>query len=780
MKSKVVLCVLALMGTAFEAKAENTSEIGGKEKWNLVWADEFEGEKVDRSKWTYQTGNGFWSDGSWISGWGNNELEYYTDREENVRLENGELVITARKEKYKGQYGNEEKNYDYTSGKILSKGLFSKKYGRFEMRAKFPTGKGLWPAMWLLPQDDIYGGWAASGEIDIFEGWGSKPDTISGTLHYGSTWPDNVYTGKEHELEGSTVSEYHEYALEWMPGEIKWYIDGEVYQVQNDWYSKNKNEAVNYTYPAPFDQDFYLIFNLAVGGWFDGEPDSNTEFPGEMKVDYIRVYDLEGGYEENVKAPETAKAELTGDIKKAVDNNYIYNGNFQEGEKEWQLLGHFGGSVNYIFDDLNGDGYLKAEISNGGEQTYSVQIIQEAPVVKGHWYKLSFDSKAEENREIAIKIGGGESRGWKAYYSNTYNLTKDMNRYTAIFQMKEDTDKNAKIEFHGGLSVTDFWLGNVKLEVIDNPDEEIKDMNKLPLANGNQIYNGTFDQGMENRMQFWNFETGGSSRAEVIDRRMVIDSNGDKSNLYQKNIPLLEGGTYKLKFKAANEAGESIAVKIADSSGSKEYFSKEIILTGELDEYEVEVPFDYPTDLGATFAIEFGGNKSITTLDDFHLEKAVDYSKIQTVLIDDDFSSADSKKNWTAWMGKEYGFGGEYGFYIKKGKAKMAIRDLGAEVWSNLFYQNVALVKGIKYKLTFDISSSRNREVTVAIENASYQRKASRVLKTSKKDQKVEMEFVADKTEEVGVKFLFGKYPKASKRAHNIYLDNVKLEVIKE
>lgn len=176
--------------------------------WSLVWNDEFDDNVIDPAKWTYDLG-----DGTAVGnpGWGNNELEYYTNNPKNVKEQDGKLIITAHKEAVGGK--------PYTSTRIKTNGLYSKMYGKFEIRAKAPAGKGLWPAIWMLPENYVYGNWAASGELDIMEGWGSRPNVVAGTIHYGSQWPDNVYSGKEYVLPGSsTIEEFHTYSIEWEPG----------------------------------------------------------------------------------------------------------------------------------------------------------------------------------------------------------------------------------------------------------------------------------------------------------------------------------------------------------------------------------------------------------------------------------------------------------------------------------------------------------------------------------------------------------------------------------
>jgi beta-glucanase (GH16 family) len=239
--------------------------------WQLVWSDEFTGNTVNTTNWTFDIGNG-------SGGWGNNELEYYTSRPQNVYVTNGLLHIVARKESYSG--------YNYTSAKLKTSGLFSRKYGWFEFYARLPQGQGYWPAIWMMPRDAVYGGWAASGEIDIMENRGSNPTNVLGTIHFGGMYPNNTHSsGPSFNFPaGDSVTNFHLYALEWTTNAISWYVDNQLYETQTNWWSAGG------AYPAPFDQPFYIIMNLAVGGNFGGNPDGTTVFPGEMQVDYVRTY----------------------------------------------------------------------------------------------------------------------------------------------------------------------------------------------------------------------------------------------------------------------------------------------------------------------------------------------------------------------------------------------------------------------------------------------------------------------------------------------------------
>jgi beta-glucanase (GH16 family) len=276
--------------------------------WKLVWNDEFEGNCVDPTKWDFEIGNGFfdYKNHVWIPGWGNEELQYYTREPENVSVKDGSITIRAIKESLH--------ECGYTSARLKTKKrdgtvLFSKLYGRVEFRAKVPWGKGLWPALWMLPVDDKYGGWAASGEIDLMEIVGEKPHEVLNSIHFGSVYPKRSLDTHVHPLPNdSLVSDWHVYSVEWEPGEIRFYVDDVHTSTQSFWWScsKTKNgagieakkESDLNEWPAPFDQPFYLIMNVAVGGNFPGAPNPETKFPAELVVDYVRVYDKVGGYGE--------------------------------------------------------------------------------------------------------------------------------------------------------------------------------------------------------------------------------------------------------------------------------------------------------------------------------------------------------------------------------------------------------------------------------------------------------------------------------------------------
>ncbi len=240
--------------------------------YTLIWADEFNAGTLDTDAWTVEAGDGCPS----VCGWGNNELEYYTGRPSNLFFQDGKLIIEAQKETYNGR--------NYTSSKIVSRGKKFFKFGRIDMRAKLPVGKGIWPAFWMMPQDNLYGGWPASGEIDIMEMVGHQAGTTHGTIHYGPGPASTSKTYSKTLASGNLNNEFHVYSLEWKEDEIIWFLD-------NVEFGRAKKEDLNLggtTYP--FNEDFFFIFNLAVGGNWPGSPDASTYFPQWLIVDYIRVY----------------------------------------------------------------------------------------------------------------------------------------------------------------------------------------------------------------------------------------------------------------------------------------------------------------------------------------------------------------------------------------------------------------------------------------------------------------------------------------------------------
>lgn len=276
--------------------------------WRLVWSDEFDGKRLDPNKWDFDVGNGFHDPvhGHFVPGGGNERLRTYSADPANVEVKDGLLKIRALKAT--------RDSCSYTCARIKTRRrdgvpLFAKCYGRFEFRARVTWGKGLWPALRLLPHDDRYGGWAASGAIDVMGIAGEKAHEVLNSLHFGSSSPARSLLTHVHPLPfGRSVADWHVYAVEWEPGEIRFYVDDVLTCTRRFWWSCSLKDGAQgieprrltdlNPWPAPFDQPFYIDINVAVGGNLPGASNGQPQVPAELVVDYVRVYEKAGGYGE--------------------------------------------------------------------------------------------------------------------------------------------------------------------------------------------------------------------------------------------------------------------------------------------------------------------------------------------------------------------------------------------------------------------------------------------------------------------------------------------------
>jgi beta-glucanase (GH16 family) len=267
----------------FEGKGGGTNPGGGGNPpptpsgWKLAWSDEFngpDGSGVDGSKWKFDTGG---------SGWGNNELEYYTNSPTNAHQQGGSLVIRATTENA-NQYGCWYGTCQYTSARLLTAGKVDVAYGRVEARIKIPAGQGIWPAFWMLGENIGNVGWPSCGEIDIMENIGREPGTVHGSMH-GPGYSGNTPETAVYNLPGGArfSDDYHVFAVEWEPAVVRFYVDGSLYQTRTP---ADLPPGTKWVY----DHSFFMLLNVAVGGGWPGSPDGSTHLPQEMRVDYVRVY----------------------------------------------------------------------------------------------------------------------------------------------------------------------------------------------------------------------------------------------------------------------------------------------------------------------------------------------------------------------------------------------------------------------------------------------------------------------------------------------------------
>ena len=410
-----------------EAATEEQVDVPELDGYELLWHDEFSGSDLDDSIWNMEARQ---------PGWTNNELQEYTQKADNIFTRDGKLVLKAIK--------TEE------NGKVVAS-------------AKVPEGKGLWPAIWMMPQDEsFYGQWPKCGEIDIMEVLGSDTKTAYGTVHYGE--PHAEQQGTVVLDSGSFSSDFHEYSVEWEPGEMRWYIDDQLYLTVNDWFTAEKDED-DKPYPAPFNQDFFVQMNLAVGGDWPGNPDEKTDFDkAEFLIDYVRVYQ-KPEYDLNVKKPEKVFREAT------EDGNFIYNGDFSEAEDltddtNWKFLLFEGGEGSAEIKDNT----MIITTKNQGTVDYSVQLVQpEQPMRKGKKYRVTFDAWADEERDMIVCVSAPNA-GWIRYFEDTLlTLSTEQTTYTYEFDMTKKDDEYGRLEFNMGNkgSTATIYIKNVRLEEIE-------------------------------------------------------------------------------------------------------------------------------------------------------------------------------------------------------------------------------------------------------------------------------------------------------------------------
>ena len=530
-----------------------------KEKYKLVWEDNFNGDSLNRDDWNVELH---------APGWVNAEWQEYVDSEENIYVEDGKLVIQAIKTE--GENGDAY----YTSGRVNTQNKHDFKYGKFEARIKVPSGKGFLPAFWMMPTDEsYYGQWPKCGEIDIMEVMGQSTDTLHGTIHFGEphTQKQGTYTAKKND---DFAEKFHVFSCEWEPGEIRWYVDGQLYYTANDWFTA-KPGFDEVAYPAPFDQPFYMIFNLAVGGSWVGYPDETTEFGenAQLVVDYVKVYQKES-YDENVTKPEKAPIEFK---EPDATGNYVLNSDFSVNEdltddSGWKFL-------------LAGSGVATANISEGelhivtadaGDLDYSVQVVQQGmSLQQGKRYRMSYDMYTDEARTAIASVTAPDYNYVRYLADTKVNVTTEKQTFVHEFDMTVRDDVNGRVEFNLGNqgSTATLHISNVRLEVVG--ECEIPSDEKSVLPDGNYVYNGDFSYGA-NRLDYWNVpttnvagsaisvtNTDGVRELKVVSPETVTDLN--QVVVEQKEIALTAGTKYVLTFDAHADRDNAFKACIAGS-----------------------------------------------------------------------------------------------------------------------------------------------------------------------------------------------------------------------
>ncbi len=566
-----------------------------KDGYDLIWSDEFDGNYGDAyvdantglnlNNWAYQLGDGTTDCGNY--GWGNNELQCYTDRIENIGVNEdlngdgqaeGVLRITAKRDN-DYRYANESAK-NYTSARIRSTSatdaLFTTTYGYIEARVALPGTAGAWPAFWMLPEStEIYGNWPVSGEIDILETCGGFEDGMHnkacGTLHWGT--PAHVYKGSGYVNLQSDYTFFHTYAIDWQPGEITWYYDGQPINTLTNWESTISGSSDALSYDAPFDMPFYMLLNLAVDSGQFGGSANKASFYGDinMYVDYVRVFQKSGGYPDSVE--RSASDGSSDDWEKYAGVNNIAEitegsldgtgGGLSDADTDknkWYLSyqNDATDATASEYVDENGRTWAKVSIASQGAQDYSVQLIGHYDAKKGYVYKVSYDAFAEGAIVgKTVNCDSKEWKGWSTYGIQQFKLAGEPSHYSYTFQQTEDFD-NCRIEFNlGAQGAGNVYISNVKVEIVDPASIGSSEQARTPLADGNVIYNGSFDQG-NGKFGYWGKLDGTVVEIPRYTTSALADSDKSVIDVASKsNYEGIEDGRKYYERRAQISAGEN-------------------------------------------------------------------------------------------------------------------------------------------------------------------------------------------------------------------------------
>ena len=586
----------------------------------------------------------------------------------------------------------------YTSGRISTQNLKTFTYGRFEVRAKVPNGQGYLPAFWLMANDEnVYGQWPRCGEIDCMEVMGQDTNKLYGTIHYGNPHAESQGTYTIKDGEKSFSDDFHTFTCDWEPGKITWYVDGIKYHEESNWHSTTEGQGT-LTYPAPFDQPFYIILNLAVGGSWVGNPNEKTNFKNNpFVVDYVRVYQKDS-YDENVTRPEV-KFEPTNEPDES--GNYIKNSTFAEAEDltddtNWKFITALDGAATAEIKDNS----MVIKTEKAGTVDYSVQLVQaNVPFEKGATYEVSFDAQASENRKMNVDVKAPD-RGYQSYMKTLVpELTTEMKHFSTQFVMKADSDVNGRLEFNmGNAGSGDIVLKNVVVRKTAEPDPNAKE-EKTILANGSCIYNGSFQEG-KNHLGYWDITPEGADIkvTGLSDGRRLV-TEGKSVTISQSDLAFKEGTAYALSFDAYAQNGATVVATVGGNT-----YKVNVEAGNEKKDYVVKIPATAKfTDKTVSLKIE-----GAISLDNV---KMVEDAKIKNGSFNDSLSGyevyVDSTAKATVVVDS-----------LKENNAlDVTVDDTGADDWRIQIKQNnVLLEKGKKYKLSYEAKSTIDRKIRVVMQ----------------------------------------------------------------
>ena len=593
----------------------------------------------------------------------------------------------------------------YTSGRISTQNKKTFTYGRFECRAKVPKGQGYLPAFWLMANDEnVYGQWPRCGEIDCMEVMGQETNKAYGTIHYGNPHSESqgtYYTGAD---EKDFSDAFHTFTCDWEPGKITWYVDGVKYHEESDWYSTTVGQGT-LTYPAPFDQPFYIILNLAVGGSWVGNPNDETSFENNpYEIDYVRVYQKDS-YDEDVKRPVKEVTLRDPD----ATGNYINNGDFSvkeelSDETNWKFLTALEGEAEASIDNNT----MTVETAKEGTADYSVQLGQaDLPFEKGATYQVQFDAYASADREMGVDVKAPD-HGYMSYMPHQdVQLTTKKQTYTYTFKMGDASDANGRLEYNMGAkgSTADICISNVSVKKIKDADPNEKE-EKTVLANGNYVYNGSFQEG-DKHLGYWNISNAENADVTVTPfsdgRRLKVTMSGNEKSavvISQEELAFATGTPYKFSFTASSNADNTLTANIG---GNVYTFD---IKAGETKDFAVELPSDAQYvnhDISITL-----GMQGTTWLDKVSL--------VENALVKNG-SFNDGTTGYTIYVDSSARASYVVDSLKDDNALAVTINDTGDADWKvQIKQENIKLEKGKTYKLKFKAKSSLNRQIRVVMQ----------------------------------------------------------------
>jgi beta-glucanase (GH16 family) len=628
-----VYCLLFLTMNSASLKAQDLQ---------LVWADEFNDATIDRSVWNFETGPTF------------NTLHYFTDRSANAKIVDGKLNIIALEESYNG--------FNYTAALLKTQKSFSFRYGRIEARIKLPRTTGFVPAFWMLSQDDRYGYWPWSGEIDIME-HPTNQDKIFGTCH---TWQYSYYTGSLTPAGGSiemTDSEtaFHIYAVEWTADKIDFLVDDHKYFTFNNEYGGFK--------AWPFDQPFYILLGMGVGGGWVGDPDDTTVFPGVMEVDYVRVYQnlqdvliygpdyvLQGSKALTYYAPVLEEAQYswsvpnTAQIKSGqgtarivvdwgifsgnvelqltttdgsqsisypvvMSNNLLKNSSFEKGAKYWNKADNYPAEAVFTIssqDKHTGDNALPIDVNKPGVNAWDAQLSQtNLSLTSGQTYSASFWAKSETNSQITAAVINPST--YFLYGSKTCQLTNTWVQYDFSFQVSGNATGSFNIDLGGHTGK--YIIDDIQVTVPRQDDQ-------------NQVKNADFSAG-DAEWIFNSFQPAQASAAVWYGELAVSITNGGVNPwdifVGQLGFTIEKGKEYTVSFDAYAEAPRQISPLVGKNADPWTVYSGShpIALTTKRQTYTYSFVMKDPTDNKARLGFDIGSSSEDVFFDNIFLSKGV-------------------------------------------------------------------------------------------------------------------------------------------------------------